>query len=305
MKHLIALAAFCAIVGWTTHTAQAAQDFSKTDPVEIANFLCMAEIKLTKAQSQADHLNESFKDGTPLSQIARHEASYLPAGFPQLNPGYDTCMHTGVGYYFDMDNKRQFHNCDPEAPRYFEVDCRNTTARFVDLNENERGGRESNRPPANYKIMPFDPRFTNVCPDGMGRSARRNNNRDGVEEKIVYETPKCENILSTFKIDDHYLACDKDSFTYNSCHASLSGTYHHRQDYSTTGSFCAIPTGKKAMNHVDIFNKSKLGELQTTTSNLSEDLPAKLKGIKDTIRKHNITCDAKGRALSIAGIKVR
>ena len=189
MKHLLALA-LGLVSSFAASDGYAQQDFSKTDPIEIANFLCMAEVKLTKAQEHADNLNNHFKDGTPLSQVALHEASYLPAGFPQTNPGYDSCMLTGVGYYFDMDNKRQFNNCDPEAPRYFEVDCRNITARIVEL-EDERGGRSGGGAgvTGNYKVMPFDPRFTEVCPEGMGRSARVNG-RDDEEEKIIYETPK-------------------------------------------------------------------------------------------------------------------
>ncbi|MBI1363782.1 MAG: hypothetical protein GC134_07330 [Proteobacteria bacterium] len=307
MKHLytgIAVAA-AVVLGGLSANAQQKQDFSKTDPVEIANFLCMAEIKLQDAQQKASTLNNDFKDGTPLSQVARHEASYLPAGFPQTNPGYDTCLLTGVGYYFDMDNRRQFNNCDPEAPRYFEVDCKNITARIVDINEmNGNGGGEGGgRSAMNYKILPFDPRTTNVCPNGLGRSAR--NSRDDENEKYVYETPKCEDILSTFKIDDYYLACDKESFTYNQCHASLSGTYRHRRDYTTTGTFCAIPDGKKFVNHVDIFNKRKLGELQTTASTLANDIPGKLKGVQDLIRKNKVVCDSKGQATSIGGVKVR
>jgi hypothetical protein len=297
------LAVLLAAVMGQTPLALAQQDFSRHNPVDIANFLCMSEIKLKEAQGHAESLHNNFKDGTPLSQVARHEASYLPAGFPQENVSYDTCVLTGVGYYFDMDNRRQFHNCDPEAPRYFEVDCRNVTARFVDLDEFGypvgSAGRTGGNP---YTIRPFDPRTTVVCPNGIGRNAR---GRDDQDERYVYASPKCENPLSTFKIDDHYLACDKDSFTYATCHASLSGTYRHRQDYATTGSFCAIPEGRRPINHVDIFNQRKLGELQKTARDLRNDLPAKLRSVQTMIRQHNIVCDAKGQATSIGGIKVR
>lgn len=277
------MAAAGAVVGYA---------LTKDDP----EYTCAAQRAVQNAGTAAQQNQAAVAENQPALQdgLAK-EATYLPAGYNQVDVGYDTCPLTGTGHYLDANDNIHFVNCDPQE-RVVKVNCSTGQASLI----------ENNQAPGGVTTW-LSPQ-TNPCAGNQGQ-------RFGTDPHVYVRAPSCVNRLSAFQLEGKYLACDSKSTTYATCGRTLSGTgtmpfppplSNVPPSGTKTGGFslCTAPSGSKTVNQLAEYNTLLNETLKATAEGTVAGLDTAQTEIDQRVVEQGADCSKSGGNNGLLGAAV-
>lgn len=251
---------------------------------------CQAKRSVDQARSKAGGVRQTAEVNQDKVKELAPRGTYLPAGYEQINAGYDTCPLTGVGHYVDeQTGQLGFNNCDPQE-RIIQMDCSTGQGRFVAAAPG----------PVTTTMDPYQ----NPCAGGGKTFA---------DDPYVYvRAPSCHNRLSGYQEDGKYLACNSNSVSYASCGYSLSGTARMVPGHGSGAagnkagpfSLCLQPRGQKVVNHLDEFNESLGQGVTQAAEDYQRGVEAAGGALDEHLEEQQIECSDSGGGNGLMGAAV-